>query len=252
MKIIKVLGVVLACGLTLQMHYALKHGFGFHNGIGNVIWLALLAGIIGLLVINIYAIIKTGGSTLTATSSQMRNAFFGAFITVGLLVSLQTILALNGSNIIFLPSWFKTFIYIVLGTGVFGWIILAAFYSIASSIDMLRAFMTKKYAWIIFGVVLAFLLGLFVIFKDTSFSFFKKEDALITFDEKDKVKKTAKDTVNADASKAEAEQEKNAKSGGTKTPTETEQIISDKNGVTVSQTLVDGKLVQRINDDEPD
>jgi len=236
------------------MHYALKHGFGFHNGIGNVIWLALLAGIIGFLVVNIYAIIKTGGSTLTATSNQMRNAFFGAVILVGLLTSLQTILALNNSTIIFLPSWFKTVLYILLGTGVFGWIILAAIYSIASSIDVLRAFIAEKYAWIIFGVALAFLLGLFVIFKDTSFSFFKKEDALITFSEKDKVKKITKEKnaeKNADATKAEAEQE-NVKSGGTKTPTETEQIISDKNGVTVSQTLVDGKLVQRINDAEPD
>lgn len=237
----------------MQLHYGLKNGFGLNNGIGSTIWLASMAGLVGLLAVNIYAIIRTNGVTLMTTNEQMINGFFFTMVIAGILISLQVILALNGSSVVFIPNWLKSLIYILIGVGIFGWVMLVAFHGIASAITVFRSFMGRRYGWLIFGGVLALLIGLFVIFKDSDFSFFKKEDAIFTFDEKDKVKKIVKEEPIKEITENDKVAEKESDNGAAeKAPVETEQIISDANGVTVSQTLVDGKVVQRINDEAPD
>lgn len=243
MKVINYLGIGFAIGIVLQVFFALKYGNGFNNEVLNTLWLSFLAGLIGFLAVNIYAIVNTSGATLAATTDEMRNGFFYSMITVGILLSLQAVLTLNGSAAVFIPVWLKWLIYIGVGVGFVAWIICAAFFGLAYGIDKFRGWVTTNYRWLIVGGILAGVVGLIVTLSDTSLAF-SKDDALFKFK---KVAPTSSTTDNA-AQLEEDELAELTTRYKTNKGTNAEKIADIKEMLRLAKKYDDGTNAKKIAD----
>ncbi len=190
MKIINGIGVVFALGLVLQLYFGVKNGYSLQNGIGSTLWIASIVGLGALLAANVYELVNSSGASLVTTGNKMRNAFFGAFAGVGILLSVQSILLLNDSDTIFIPHWFLDLAWIFLGLGAFAWIMLAGLYGITTGITRFHVWLTGNYKWLIFAGILLLLVGLATFFISDEFSFFTKDESLFKFKKEQRAKET--------------------------------------------------------------
>ena len=252
MKVIhQVLGVIFAILLAFQLVYAAGHGFGTHNGIGTALWMAILSGLIGLFTVNIVRIITSSGATLMVSKEEMANAFFFAAFIVGILTSIQVLLTLSGNKLVFIPTTLETILDVLAVGGLIAWIVLAGIFLAIEAFGAFSTAMTQQYAWIAVAVVIVVGFLFYFAFRDANTFSFSQEDALFTATKQEVTVKPEKEpdaTKIADNSKGSGKQPSEAEKYK-----ETEQVIRDGNGVTVSQKRnADGSVEQHIDADEPD
>lgn len=250
----QLLGVFFCIFLAVQITTSATHGHGTHNFVGTTILLAFLTGLIGLCTVNIIGIITSSGTTLHVSKEKMANAFFLSTFIVGMLLSIQATLSLSGSEVVFIPSTIETIITVLVVGGLLSWVGLAAIFWIMEALGAFSTGMAKEYGWLIAAGVLAFGLFLYFSFQNGSFSnisLFSKENALF--------KPTKEISQKKDAAEPDVEQiAEHAKKADKPAEAEehkkkVDQVISDDNGVTVSQSAdANGNIKQHIDADEPD
>lgn len=251
-QIQQILGVLFAILLAFQLVYAAGHGYGLHNGVGTALQLAILAGLIGLFAVNILGIITSGGATLAVSNERMQNAFFFTALTVGILFSMQAIITLSGSSLVFIPTILESILNILVVGGMLAWMILAGIFWIGEALNALSNGVARRYGWLIIAVMLGLGFLFYYAFRDGSIFSFSKEDALFAPTKQEVTIPTTE--PNAQKAKGSAGASK-AEAGGRKAETEkqTEQTITDANGVKVTQKIGSGNVSQHIVDDaEPD